>query len=214
MSLEAVVHVLSGRLQNEEKKRKLVILEERVAPASDKTDSPSPPSPPPEPDPLLVSKPVRDLICTVAHDRLAACGDYRQPRARSFLARVISSAFYTVQAIQPQPLGPRWAALYCICEFLVTHAYDDSWGSLNSSLEQLNHVKKDLPKIATSVGMKTGEGAAVAVVKSARQWSRMGTEELNGAFDTVWHAMADDLKVRFSVETVLWPCDRAHLLFQ
>ena len=235
MNLEAVVHVLSGQLQDEARKRKRCALEASIASdtsMSDKTESPSPqplqitqitqplhtphtPETCHEHEWMLTSKVVRDLIYSVVIQQPSTAGTQHQSKARTFVARAICAVFHTVQSIQPQPFGPHWAALLYICELLVHNAFDDGPYDLNTPSVNISHKGCEVARVATNIGRQGSQegNSLAALVKAARQWSRVDPTRLDKIFDDVWRVLADNPKVRVAVEAVVWPCARGYLLF-
>ena len=139
--------------------------------------------------------------------------DRRVESGKAFVARSSYALFMVVQAQKNFSYGPRWGALLYICFYLVSNAYADGPYSIDHSeglcVLELKHVLN-----ALGMGPGTMDPLDVDLMKQARKWSREEHEVLSKAIGDVWSCVADDEKVKRAVRAVLWPYQRAYLLFR
>lgn len=119
--------------------------------------------------------------------------------------------FFTVHTFNPTPIGIDWAALLYICCYLAINSYTNGPYDLNHS-EGLS--VGEFQALCAELG-RTGcrSDPETQLMMAARKWSRLERHEVEATLSKTWRLVADDPKVRFVVEGMLWPCDRAYLLF-
>ena len=144
-------------------------------------------------------------------------GNDRKIKAGSaFIARSVYAVFIAVQTIHPLPYGPQWAGLLHICYHIVCVEFS----GLAHSLRQPNTTPpegltiREMRALIRKLGMlPNGGGDDEALMKAARTWERASDSELSHAVAEVWTVLSDVPRVSIAVTSLLWPCQRAHLLF-
>jgi len=139
--------------------------------------------------------------------------DRRVESGKAFVARSSYALFMVVQAQKNFSYGPRWGALLYICFYLVSNAYADGPYDLDHS-EGLSVL--ELKQVLNALGMGPGttDPLDADLMKQARKWSREEDGVLSKAMGGVWSCVVDDEKVKRAVRAVLWPYQRAYLLFR
>jgi len=139
--------------------------------------------------------------------------DRRLNTGATFVARSVYAMFMAVQAVHAFPYGAQWAGLLYICFYAVSNEFSDA--AHTPPLEHSEGLSlRDLRTLTRYLGMAPEAGGQdETLMKTARKWERSADEDLCGAMMSVWRVVRDTPRVRMTVDSLLWPCQRAHLLF-
>ena len=198
---------------------------------------------PREPEPLGPREPAADvheaLKTAAVQKRLYEClrvmindaTDRKVGSGAVFAARSAYAMFMTVQAVRPIPYGPQWAGALYICYHAVCTTFVDDSRRPHALHSYEALLVSDMRALARHMGMSTGHTGPVAsaasaasaapghealdeaLMKDARKWERLPDTELARNMAEAWTVIADTPRVRMAVDSGLWPCHRAYLLF-
>ena len=168
------------------------------------------------------------LHATVGHHGVqkrlyeAVRGAIRETNDRSLnagatlVARTTYAVFSTVQALKPLTYGPQWACLLYLS--LLAFCNEFLQPELHSVPEDAWHDKlnvRSLRALIRRLGMGPSDSEDDEnLMMAARKWERLPEDDLDKSLSTVFEVVVDASRTRAAVRNVLWPCHRAHLLFE
>lgn len=176
--------------------------------SSESTESSEPPE---DLNSALTSPAVQKRLHESVRCMVREGNDRKLNSGAAFVARSVYAMFMTVQAVHPLPYGCQWAGLLYVCYYAVSNEFSGGPPALHHG-EGL--VVREMRTLTRHMGMGQCEGGSdETLMKDARKWERSSDAELAGEMLSAWSVVSDVPRVRLAVESLLWPCQRAHLLF-
>jgi hypothetical protein len=141
-------------------------------------------------------------------------GDRALKAGAAFVSRSVYAVFMTIQAIHPLPHGPQWASLLYICYHAVSMEFSGTAYPLQRASPPEGLATREMRLLVRKLGMLPEAGGEdEALMKAARTWERASDAELSDAIKTVWKLVSGVPSIAMAFASLLWPCQRAHLLF-
>lgn len=142
--------------------------------------------------------------------------DRRLTAGATLVARTTYAVFTTVQALKPLPYGPQWAGLLYISFHAVCKEFLEAVTSPVLQLHEYDRLAvRALRGLIRQLGMPPSDGDDDEnLMMAARKWERLPDHNLHETLSTVWEVVVETPHILAAARSVLWPCHRAHLLFE
>ena len=165
--------------------------------------------------PALLAMGVQKRLHDSVRSLIDEGSDRKLKAGAAFVSRSVYAVFMALQAVHPLPHGPQWASLLFICYQAVCKEFfgiASMHRPTNTRPEPL--TVRELRTLVRKLGMLPNtRGEDEALMKAARVWERASDDELSVEIAAVWKILSDVPRVSAVFASMLWPCQRAHLLF-